>query len=280
MGHKKIERISPLTLNLTCVGVDSHAHVNSEDFDTDREDVLALAHASGVANICNIFVGIEEYTRGRHYFDAHPEVFFALGIHPCDGQQYSPEAARLMQEAFARDERLKAVGEIGLDFFWKDCPKEIQYAALTAQLALARAVERPVIIHCRDAAEECLMLLESQGFAGYPLLWHCFGGDSAMAERILNNGWHISIPGPVTYPANTAVREAVKIIPADRLLLETDSPYLAAMPWRGKTNQPAYTVFTAACVAELRAVPLQELWQQCGDNARRFFGIAPCPTSL
>ena len=273
MGHKKIERISPLTLHLPCVGVDSHAHINSEDFDENREEVLALAHASGVAQMGNIFVGIDEYTKGRHYFDAHPEVFFALGIHPCDGQCYSPEAEAAMQEAFEHDDRLKAVGEIGLDFFWDDCPKEIQYAAFTAQLALARRLERPVLIHCREAAAECLTLLESQGFAGYPLLWHCFGGDSAMAQRILNNGWHISIPGTVTYPANSAVREAVKSIPADRLLLETDAPYLAAVPWRGKTNQPAYTVFTAACVAEQRAVPVEELWQQCGDNARRFFGL-------
>ncbi|MGN0009418.1 MAG: TatD family hydrolase [Desulfovibrionaceae bacterium] len=273
MGHKKVERISPVTLNMPLAGVDSHAHLDGEEFDEDREAVLALARESGVAHIGNVFLGPEEYARGRDYFAAHPEVFFLLGIHPCDGRKVTEETLAAMRAAFAADSRLKAVGEIGLDFYWDDCPREIQYAAFRAQLDMARELEKPVVIHCRDAAEETLMILESAGFAGWPLLWHCFGGDASLLRRILRNGWHVSLPGPITYKANSAVREAVPLIPADRLLVETDSPYLAANPWRGRRNEPAFTVFTAACAAELRGVSKEELWQQAGDNARRFFGL-------
>ena len=178
-----------------------------------------------------------------------------------------------IRDAFAEDGRLRAVGEIGLDFYWDDCPKEIQYQALHDQLRLARELEKPVVIHCRDAEAETLTTLEARGFAGYPLLWHCFGGNADMARRIIRNGWHISIPGPVSYPANKAVREALAVIPDDRLLLETDSPYLSPVPWRGKRNEPAFTVFTVRHMAAARGMEPEELWQLCGDNARRFFGV-------
>ena len=178
-----------------------------------------------------------------------------------------------MRQAFAEEPRLRAVGEIGLDFYWDDCPKELQYQAFQQQLDLARELAKPVVIHCRNAEEEALALLEARSFADYPLLWHCFGGAPALARRIVRNGWHLSIPGPVSYPANAALREAVAVIPDDRLLLETDSPYLSPVPWRGKRNEPAFTVFTVRQMAEARGVSPEELWQLCGDNARRFFGL-------
>ena len=252
---------------------DSHAHLDGEEFDADREEVLARARAAGVATIGNIFLDPDRWRRRRGYFDAHPEVFFVLGIHPCDGQQCTPEVLADIREAFAVDDRLRAVGEIGLDFYWDDCPKEIQYQVLHDQLQLARELEKPVVIHCRNAEAETLMTLEARGFVGYPLLWHCFGGDADMARRIIRNGWHISIPGPVSYPANKAVREALAVIPDDRLLLETDSPYLSPVPLRGNRNEPAFTVFTVRHMAAARGMEPEELWQLCGDNARRFFGV-------
>ena len=273
MSKKSAVRTDPLTLALPLAGVDSHAHLDGEEFDVDREDVLARARAAGLAQVGNVFLGPEEYQTGRGLFDAHPEVFFLVGIHPCDGQKCTPDRLDAMRAAFAADSRLRAVGEIGLDFYWPDCPREIQYQALRQQLALARAVERPVVIHCREAEEETLMILEAEGFAGYPLLWHCFGQGPETARRILRNGWHISVPGPVTYKANEELRQAVATIPADRLLLETDSPYLAPQPWRGKRNEPAFTVFTVRAMAEARGENPAELWQTCGENARRFFGL-------
>lgn len=277
MGHKKAERIDPLTLALPLVGVDSHAHLDGPEFDPDRGMVLARARAAGLRQVGNVFLGPEEFAARRPFFDAHPEVFFLLGIHPCEGQRCTSANLAAMRAAFAAEPRLRAVGEIGLDFHWQDCPREIQLQAFAAQLDMARELGKPVVIHCREAEAECLVILESRGFAGYPLLWHCFGGHSALARRILGNGWHISVPGPVTYAANADLRRAVALIPADRLMLETDCPYLAPVPWRGKRNEPALSVFTARAVASARHVDPEEIWQTCGDNARRFFNLPHTP---
>lgn len=273
MSHKKTPRIDPLTLALPRAGVDSHAHLAGKEFDADREEVLARAAACGIARIGNIFLEPAAFAEQKRLFDEHPEVFFVLGIHPCEGQTCDRAALDIMRQAFADDPRLRAVGEIGLDFHWDDCPKELQYQAFQQQLDLARELGKPVVIHCREAENETLSLLEAQGFAHYPLLWHCFGGAPALARRIIRNGWHISIPGPVSYPANAALREAVAVIPDDRLLLETDCPYLSPVPWRGQRNEPALTVFTVRHMAEARGVSPERLWRQCGDNALRFFGL-------
>lgn len=274
MGHKKVIRIDPLQMALPAGGADSHAHLDSGEFDGDRDEVLARAAKAGVANVGNVFLSPEDFESKKQIFADHPEVFFILGIHPCDGMRCTPDCLEIMAHAFRTEPRLRAVGEIGLDFHWDDCPKELQMRAFSMQMELAKKIAMPVVIHCREAEEECLTLLEAGGFAGYPLLWHCFGGDDSVARRIIRNGWHISIPGPVTYPANAALRKALLEIPADRLLLETDSPYLAPVPWRGTRNEPAYTVFTARTVAAAVNRSPEEIWQTSGDNARRFFGLA------
>lgn len=275
MSKKKSSapKTSPLELALPHCGVDTHAHLDLNHFGDSIEAALSLAHQAGVSHIGNVFLGSHAYHSNAPLFAAHPEVFFILGIHPCEAQDNNPEELALLKAAFQSDERLCAVGEIGLDYYWKDCPHDVQQQTFIDLLRLARTVERPVVIHSRDAHEDTLSILESQGFAGYPLIWHCFGGDSALAARIVNNGWHISIPGPVTYPANTALREAVRHIPLERLLVETDCPYLAPLQWRGQRNEPAFAVFTAACIAAERQMPPAELWEICGDNARKFFGI-------
>lgn len=274
MGHKKPIRIDPLTVALPPGGVDSHAHLDSKEFSQDRQAVIQRASQAGVSQIGNVFLGPDDYQSGKICFESNPGVFFILGIHPCDGMRCTPECLEQIEAAFAADKRLRAVGEIGLDFHWDDCPRELQLQAFARQMEMAKKIDKPVVIHCREAEADCLTLLEAGGFSGYPLLWHCFGGDASLARRIIGHGWHISIPGPVTYPANAALREALAEIPDERLLLETDCPYLSPVPWRGTRNEPAYTVFTAAAVAEARGESPEKLWLRCGDNARRFFGIS------
>lgn len=264
---------SPLEAALPAGGADTHAHLDMEHFSPDLPEVLARAFASGVSRIGNVFLGPDAYRKGRELFAAYPQVFFILGIHPNEGARCTPQAIAEMREIARSDARVRAVGETGLDFFWKDCPPETQAAAFRAQLRLARELDLPVVVHSRDAAGETMRILDDEGFDDYPLLWHCFGGDAALAEAILRKGRHISLPGAVGYPANSALREAVRRIPADRLLLETDAPYLAPLEWRGRRNEPAFTVFTAARVARERGMDPAELWAACGANAGRFFSL-------
>ncbi len=286
MSKKKHDSpaIPPESLGMPLAGADSHAHLDPRHF-TDEEAAAALerAYAAGVAAIGNVFLGAAAWETGRERFASCPEkdgagknrpdVFFLLGTHPTDAASYSPAEREAMIRAFAADSRLRAVGEIGLDFYWKDCPPEVQIPAFIDQLHLAREVKKPVVIHSRDAYDETLDILRAEGFFGYPLLWHCFGGTRDQALRLVDAGWHLSLPGPVTFPANTALREALAVIPKDRLLVETDCPYLAPMPYRGKRNEPAYAVFTAIAIAEALGEEPKDLWRRCGDNARRFFGL-------
>lgn len=265
--------VAPESLGLPRTGVDSHAHLDLRHFGEDIEAVLERAKAAGVAQIGNVFLSLEAWEKGREIFAARPEVFFLLGIHPTDAMHYSPQVRAGMANAFKTDARLRALGEIGLDFYWKDCPPNVQVTAFIDQLHLARELDLPVVIHCRDAYAETMQILREQGFHGYPLLWHCFGGTAEQARELVAAGWHISVPGPVTFPANAALREALAVIPRERLLTETDCPYLAPMPYRGKRNEPAYTVFTVTAMAGTLNMEPAELWTVCGDNARRFFGI-------
>ncbi len=268
---KKRERELPEALDLPPVGADSHAHLDGRDFDVD--EVLARALACGVRTVGNVFLGPEAYREGRGLFEGHPDVFFLLGVHPHDAAKMTEDDLAGMREAFTADTRLRAVGEIGLDYYYDFSPREDQQRWFRRQLSLARELDQRVVIHCRDAEDDCLAILDSMGFGGRPLLWHCFGLGPDWARLIVERGWHISVPGTVTYARSLDLREAVKIIPSDRLLLETDCPYLSPEPWRGKRNEPALLGFTAREIALLRGEDVRELWQRCGDNAREFFGL-------
>lgn len=272
MSKKKQQPYFPPP-SLPRTGVESHAHLNSSKFSMDFPEIMERAAAAGVAQIMQVFLSPEAWENGKALFDAYPNVYFLLGIHPTEATLYSPETEQGIRTAIKADSRIRGIGEIGLDFYWKDCPPEIQTDIFVRQLALARELALPVIVHCREAEEETFRILEKEGFSGYPLLWHCFGGDTAMAERIINNGWHLSVPGPVTFPANQALRDAVAVVPVDRLMVETDCPYLSPVPLRGKRNEPANLGYTIAAMAEARGVDPAELWTVCGDNARRFFKI-------
>jgi TatD DNase family protein len=269
----KPPRPEPETLALPPCGVDSHAHLDMVDFEADREELMDRAKASGVARTGNVFLGPEAYLNNREMFRNRPEIFFLLGVHPGNADQCSPEAVEAMRLAFQDDPRLKAVGEIGLDFYWDDHPRDIQERVFRTQLALASELGLPPVIHCRDAFEDTLRVLLGAGYSGKQLLWHCFGGDEAQAQTILDHGWHVSIPGPVSYAKNEALHRAVAAIPLERLLLETDCPYLSAEPWRGKRNHPALLGFTAQAVARIKNLPVDEVWSVTGRNACTFFEL-------
>lgn len=271
MGKKK-ERRLPETLGLDPLGADSHAHLDGRDVDVDG--LLARALACGVRVVGNVFLGPDAYHAGRALFDAHPGVFFILGVHPHDVDTMTDGDLAAMRAAFASDGRLRAVGEIGLDYYYEYSPRQAQQEWFRRQLGLARELDLPVVIHCRDAEDDCLAILDDEGYAHRPLLWHCFGLGPDWVEKLVARGWHLSVPGTVTYAKSEALRAAVRVIPADRLLLETDTPYLSPEPYRGKPNEPALLGFTAMEVAGLRGEDAPLLWERCGRNVRRFFGLS------
>lgn len=258
---------------LPCTGADSHAHLDSAKLWPDFEQIIAHARQVGLSRIGQIFLSSAAYEQYIDKMAACPELFFILGIHPTDGHLIDQFELGRMRQILAADQRIKAIGEIGLDFYWKDCPHALQTDLFIHQLRLAKQINKPVVIHCRDAFEETLAILDQEDFAGRPLLWHCFGGTRQEAAMLIERDWHISIPGPVTYPANQELREAVKLIPPTRIMVETDAPYLAPQPVRGKRNEPAFCAYTAQTVAQARNVSFSEFWTQCGRNAELFFGL-------
>ncbi|WP_043642997.1 TatD family hydrolase [Solidesulfovibrio carbinoliphilus] len=274
MSKKKRERPDPASLGLARVGVESHAHLDMGEYEAGEiGPVLDRAAAAGVARVGNVFLGPAAFAAHRQYFDDRPEVFFLCGIHPCDAAKAAPGDLPALEAAFRAEPRLRAMGEIGLDYYWDQETKAVQRQVLGDQLALARSLDVPVAIHSREAEADTLSVLDDLGFRDRPLVWHCFGGGADLAREVLSRGWQVSIPGPVTYPKNTDLAAAVAAMDLGRVLLETDAPFLSPEPWRGKRNEPAYLAFTAARVAELTGRDVAAVWQATGDNARRFFGL-------
>jgi TatD DNase family protein len=227
--------------------VDSHAHVDSEDFDADREAVWQRARAAGVQRIVPI------------------------GVHPHDAAQVPAEDWATL-ERLAAQPSVCAIGETGLDYHYMHSPVEAQRAGFERQLQLAAALKKPVTIHLRDADEDALVILETSGIARGPgAVVHCFTGGPAIAERYLALGLLLSFSGIVTFNNATALQEAARLTPLDRLLIETDSPFLAPIPHRGKRNEPAFVGLVATRIAELKGISAEEVGAAALRNTERLF---------
>jgi TatD DNase family protein len=258
--------------------VDTHAHLDFSKFDGDRSAVLSRAWAAGLVAIVTIGVDLPSSEQAVALAEAHDGVYATVGMHPHDAKALDGDVLARFRE-LGRHEKVVAVGEIGLDFYRDLSPRDVQRRAFQAQLAWAARLGKPVVIHDRDAHDEIMEVLS--GWAGEqrgsPLegrlgVLHTFSGDLAMAERALELGFYLSVAGPVTYPDAGQLREVVHALPLDRLLVETDCPFLAPHPHRGKRNEPAYVRLVAERVAELRGVPLAEVAEATTANARRLFG--------
>ncbi len=277
MGHKKKNRVNPQSLNMPMGGVDTHAHLISAKIWDDCDNILERATECGLSQIGEVFLRHQQYINKKDYFTDKKHIFFIYGLHPIELLSIEPDELDLIKADIKLDleneKRIKAVGEIGLDYYWKDVPQNVQEYYFRLQLNMAKEFDLPVVIHSRDAFDDTIRILLSEGFSQKKLLWHCFDKDSEKAQIILDNGWNISIPGSVTYKGNEATKAALHLIPKDRLMLETDCPYLTPEPWRGTVNEPAYTVFTAECIAKELNIDMHELWVTCGNNARKFFNL-------
>jgi TatD DNase family protein len=247
---------------------DSHCHLDDKQFDADREAVIERALAAGVT--CMLTVGTgdgpPDLEAGIRLAEAHECLWATVGVHPHDARKACPETWRKLEQLVAHP-KVVAVGEIGLDYHYDNSPRDQQQAAFIEQLRIARELAKPIVIHTREAWEDTWRLLE-QHWQGVGIL-HCFSGGPLEARRALDMGFYLAFGGVVTYPKADGVREAAKLTPLDRLLIETDAPYLAPVPHRGKRNEPAYIVETARRLAELRGDSVDELASATTENFQR-----------
>jgi len=261
--------------------VDSHAHLDGEQFDADRAQVISRAREAGVEAIVAIGNGNGPGTFdcGIQLAEKYDSMYATVGIHPHEAK-IATDAAFDELERLANRPKVIAWGEIGLDYFYHHSPREQQQQVFVRQMHLARGVKLPIVIHCRpsenseDAWDDCLGLLDqhwtSSGLGG---ILHCFTGTWAHARRALDMGFMISFAGNVTFPKAQQIREAAKQVPLDRMLIETDSPYLAPVPHRGKRNEPAFVKETARQIGELRQLSTEEAGGQTAKNFYRFFSL-------
>jgi TatD DNase family protein len=246
---------------------DTHAHLHFPEFADDLGAVLARARAAGVRRMITIGTDVPSSRAAVALAAREPDVWAAVGIHPHEAR-LADEAALAEIERLAAAPRVVAIGETGLDFFRDHSPRDAQERAFRAQLALARRMRKPVLVHCRDAHEDTLAILAEASVRETGGIMHCFSGDTALARRCLDLGLLISLAGPVTYPNARTLPDVARAVPADRLVVETDCPYLPPQPYRGKRNEPAYLAITAARVAELRGEPFEGLASRMSENAR------------
>ena len=250
---------------------DTHCHLDVEVFDVDRESVFERAHAAHVTRFLNPAFDITSSHRAVAMAKAHPEVVAAIGIHPNDINDLN-DAVLVELETLAHDPKVIAIGEIGLDYYWNKHPKQDQQSAFKLQLRLAQHLKLPVIIHCRDAYDDTLDILEHD-FGDSKVLLHAFAGTAGQADRALELGYHLGIGGPITFKTATTLRTIASDVALERIVLETDSPYLAPHPHRGKRNEPAYLYLTATRLADMRGISLKELARLTTINACALFGL-------
>jgi TatD DNase family protein len=252
--------------------IDSHAHIDGDDFDTDRKEVIERAHAIGVSTILNVGTGDPHsgaLERAVELGKAHESIYTAIGTHPHDARHYD-DAAEAKIKNLTNNDHVIAWGEIGLDFHYDNSPRDVQLDVFERQLLAARECDLPVVIHTREAEAETIDILQSTECRG---VFHCFSGSMELAQKAIELGFMISFSGIVTFKKADELREVAKQVPLDRLLIETDCPYLTPIPYRGKRNEPAYVVEVARCLAGLHGVELEEIGRITSENFVRFFGI-------
>ena len=252
---------------------DTHAHLHFPDYADDLDAVLERAQGAGVRGMVTIGTDRETNRAVVELARRLPDVWATVGIHPHDAGD-AVEADFAEMEKLARSEaKVVGFGEMGLDFFRNLSPPEAQREVFRRQISMARELGKPVVIHCRDAHDETLAILAEERARETGGVMHCFSGDVEIARRCLDLGLFISLAGPVTYKNARALPEVARFVPEDRLVVETDCPYLPPTPHRGKRNEPAYVALTAAFVAELRGVAPEALGAAVTANAATLFGI-------
>jgi TatD DNase family protein len=240
---------------------DSHCHLDGERFAGDLDAVLDRASAAGITRMLSIGTG--EIDCAVRLADKHEQIYATIGVHPHDASKLTPQMLDDLR-SLAANPKVVAFGEIGLDYHYDFSPREVQCEVFERQLTLAAECGKPIVIHTREAWDDTLAILRAHWRGGG--IMHCFTGDEAQARQSLDLGFHLSFGGVLTFPKAEEVRQAARMAPVDRLLIETDCPYLAPVPHRGKRNEPAFVVETARRLAEVRGVPVETIAEATTGN--------------
>lgn len=257
--------------------IDSHAHIDGPEFDNDREQVIERARHASVTTILNVGTGdpnSEAFERAVQLSATHDFIYSALGTHPHDAKLYNAASEAKTKRLLTENDRMVAWGEIGLDFHYDNSPREVQQEVFRRQLVAAQELNLPVIIHTREAEAETIQILkDNYSTARQRGVFHCFSGSLKLAKEAVDLGFYISFSGIVTFKKADELRQVATYVPLDRIMVETDCPFLAPIPFRGKRNEPAFVVEVARCVSELRHLDLESFAKLTSKNFSTCFNL-------
>ncbi|NOU63771.1 YchF/TatD family DNA exonuclease [Paenibacillus sp. LMG 31461] len=251
---------------------DSHTHLNAEQFKDDQDEVIQRALEVGVTRIVNVGFNRETIPSSIELAEKYDFIYSTVGWHPVDAIDMMPGDLEWI-ESLCQHEKVVAIGEIGLDYYWDKSPKDVQQRVFREQIRLARKLGMPIVIHNRDAHQDILTILKEEKAAEVGGIMHCFSGSWETAKQCLDMNFHISFGGPVTFKNAVQPKEVLAQVPLDRLLIETDAPYLTPHPFRGKRNETGYVRLVAETAAEIRGMTLEEIAEITTNNAIRLLGL-------
>lgn len=253
--------------------IDSHAHLDFDKFNKDREEVIKRAKANGIINIINVGSSLTSSHRSLQLSQQYEMVYAVVGVHPHEAKTLDKNALQVLKD-LSKADKVVGIGEIGLDFYYDNSPRDIQREAFRKQLRFAKEIKLPVVIHSRDADQDTIKILKEEKMHNHNILLHSYTGGKEMAEEALEMGFYFSAGGIVTFNSAQELKNIIQKIPLSRILLETDSPYLAPAPHRGKRNEPMFVKEVAKYLASLKNTTLENVARQTVKNTKTFFKLS------
>lgn len=252
--------------------IDSHAHLDDKRFDNDRDEIIKNLKSNGVELVINIGADVPSSVKGVSLSEEYENIYATVGVHPHDAKDVDETTIELLR-ALAKKDKVVAIGEIGLDYHYDNSPRDIQRKWFREQIKLAKELNLPIVVHEREASQDVYDIIKEESDENLTGVIHCFSGSLEMAKEYIKLGFYISFAGPVTFKNARIPKEVAKEIPLDRLLIETDSPYLTPEPYRGKRNDPTHVRYVAEKIAELKNIKYDEIVKATNENTKKLFNI-------
>lgn len=252
--------------------IDSHAHLDDKRFDRDRDMIIKNLEENGIELTINIGADLQSSIASVSLSEKYDNIYAAVGVHPHSAKEVDDSTIEILK-SFAKREKVVAIGEIGLDYYYDNSPRDIQRKWFREQIKLAKEVDLPIVVHSREADQETFEILKEEQDGRLRGVLHCYSGSVELAKEYIKLGFYISLAGPVTFKNARVPKEVAKAVPLDKLLVETDSPYLTPEPYRGKRNEPIFVKYVAGTIADLRGITYEELAKATNRNTKELFGI-------